>query len=251
MRPREASGDCSAWRAWRRGLRRSPIVSIAAAAMLAVLAAGCSTGTAGSTGSTTTTAGMSAAAVRVLQVGLTKVGCYTGSIDGVNGSATKQALRAFQSATGLSVDGIDGPKTQSTLAAAQNAGTKICSTSGSTTTTARTGTTTTAASGVPAAATAAINSYETANGPAAGTWQITSSQVSKVDPSYVYFQIGPTAGHETTVQGGYGFAHLQSGTWSVIGFGSAQVGCPPGAAGNAVVPSTVLAEFGFSCPPAS
>jgi hypothetical protein len=101
---------------------------------------------------------------------------------------------------------------------------------------------------VPAAATSAINAYEAANGPAAGTWVLASSSLSTVDPTYVYFRIGPAAGHENTVQGGYGFAHSSGGSWSVIGFGSADVGCPPGAAGNQVVPTNVLAEFGMSCP---
>jgi hypothetical protein len=34
----------------------------------------------------------------------------------------------------------------------------------------------------------------------------------------------------------------------VVGFGSAEVGCPPGAPGNAVVPAAVLAAFGLPCP---
>ena len=103
-------------------------------------------------------------------------------------------------------------------------------------------------SSVPNGATAAINRYETQNGPGAGKWVIESSQVSKVNPMYVFFRIGPAKGFEDSVQGGYGFA-LDSGTsWNVIGFGSAMVGCPGGGAQTAVVPSAVLAEFGFGCP---
>ena len=106
----------------------------------------------------------------------------------------------------------------------------------------------TPAPSVPNGATAAINSYETQNGPGAGKWVIESSQVSTVDPNYVFFRIGPAKGFEDSVQGGYGFA-LESGTsWSVIGFGSALVGCPEGASQTAAVPSAVLAEFGFGCP---
>lgn len=106
----------------------------------------------------------------------------------------------------------------------------------------------TPASSVPNGATAAINSYETQYGPGVGKWVIESSQVSKVNPNYVFFRIGPAKGFEDSVQGGYGFA-LESGTsWSVIGFGSALVGCPGDAAQTAVVPSAVLTEFGFGCP---
>ena len=106
----------------------------------------------------------------------------------------------------------------------------------------------TPASSVPNGATAAINGYETQNGPGVGKWVIESSQVSKVNPNYVFFRIGPAKGFEDSVQGGYGFA-LESGTsWNVIGFGSALVGCPGDAVQTAVVPSAVLAEFGFGCP---
>jgi hypothetical protein len=104
------------------------------------------------------------------------------------------------------------------------------------------------ASSVPSGATAAINSYETQNGPGAGKWVIASSQVSKVNPMYVFFRIGPAKGFEDSVQGGYGFA-LDAGTsWKVVGFGSAMVGCPGGGSQSPVVPAAVLTEFGFGCP---
>ncbi len=103
-------------------------------------------------------------------------------------------------------------------------------------------------SSVPIAATAAINGYETQNGPGVGKWVIASSQVSKVNPMYVFFRIGPAKGFEDSVQGGYGFALDSGGTWSVIGFGSALVGCPASGSQTAVVPAAVLAEFGFGCP---
>jgi hypothetical protein len=103
---------------------------------------------------------------------------------------------------------------------------------------------------VPSGAIAAINSYETQNGPGVGKWVIESAQVSKVNPMYVFFRIGPAKGFEDSVQGGYGFA-LDSGTsWSVVGFGSALVGCPESGSNAAVVPSAVLTEFGFGCPSA-
>lgn len=106
----------------------------------------------------------------------------------------------------------------------------------------------TSASSVPSGATAAINSYETQNGPGVGKWVVESSQVSEVNPMYVFFRIGPAKGFENSVQGGYGFAFDSGASWSVIGFGSAMVGCPGGGSHTAVVPSAVLAEFGFGCP---
>jgi hypothetical protein len=106
-----------------------------------------------------------------------------------------------------------------------------------------------AGSSVPSGATAAINRYETQNGPGAGKWVIASSQVSKVNPKYVFFTIGPAKGFENSVQGGYGFALDSGASWKVIGFGSAMVGCPTSGSHDAVVPSTVLKEFGFACPP--
>ncbi len=144
-------------------------------------------------------------------------------------------------AEGLGVDGVNGLSTKSKLVAATAAGAQVCA--WTTTTNGSTVTTTTTASAAPAEATAAINAYETANGPPAGTWQITSTQVSSVDPSYILFRVGPTPGHQNTVQGGYGFVHGQSGTWTVVGLGSTQVGCPPGSVQTPVVPIAVLTGF--------
>jgi hypothetical protein len=103
-------------------------------------------------------------------------------------------------------------------------------------------------SSVPRAATAAINRYEAQNGPGFGKWVIQSSQMSKVNPMYVVFRIGPAKGFEDSVQGGYGFARDSGGSWSVIGFGSAMVGCPISGTHTATVPHAVLTEFGFACP---
>lgn len=241
--------------------RRRSSTGIAALAVLitvASLLAACSSNSTTSTTSTTaaststTAKGMSVAAVKLLQTGLAKVGCYTGQIDGVVGTLTTNAVKAFQRAVGLTADGVDGARTSAKLAAADAAGTKVCTTTSSTTTSSTTPGTTTTTSGsgstVPAAATSAIDAYETAHGPAAGTWVVASSALSTADPTYVFFKIGPAAGHENTVQGGYGFVHNAGGSWSVTGFGTSEVGCPPGATGNQLVPATVLAEFGVSCP---
>jgi peptidoglycan hydrolase-like protein with peptidoglycan-binding domain len=245
----------------RGGRRPVPTWMAAFTGLLVVasVAAGCSSSSTTATttskapsSSSTTTAGLSAAAVRILQAGLAKVGCYTGKVDGVSGPLTTKAVRAFQTASGLPADGVYGSATKAKLLAAENAGNRVCSTTPASTTTTSSGaaTTTTAPAfpGVPSAAVTAIASFETAHGPAAGSWQITSATLSTVDPSYVYFKIGPAPGHESTVQGGYGFAHDQGGGWTVVGFGTSGVGCPPNNAQNELVPTGVLSEFGVSCP---
>ena len=95
---------------------------------------------------------------------------------------------------------------------------------------------------------ASINAWMAANGPTAGTWALTSTSISTVDPTYALFRIGPAPGYENSVQGGYGFVHQSGGTWTVTGFGSAGVGCPPGTATYPAVPAAVLAGFGVTCP---
>ena len=99
----------------------------------------------------------------------------------------------------------------------------------------------------PGPALSAITTYELKHGPAIGTWLLTALQASIADPSYVMFRISPASAKDTNVQGGYGFVHRKGTTWTVVSFGSDAVGCPPGAAGNAVVPGRVISSFGFSC----
>ena len=135
---------------------RARLVGIGALAAAALVAAGCSN-TPGGSSAPTTTASTSGASVRALQTALTKVGCYTGSIDGIAGPATTRAVRSFQAAVGLSVDGIAGPSTEGQLRAAAKDGTTVCSKSSSTTATVPSTTTTTtaaAASGAPCTAAA-------------------------------------------------------------------------------------------------
>ncbi len=55
--------------------------------------------------------------VRLLQQLLTDLGFYTGPIDGIFGSATQEAVRAFQASRNLGVDGIVGPRTREALLA--------------------------------------------------------------------------------------------------------------------------------------
>ncbi len=49
--------------------------------------------------------------VRKIQTKLKNWGYYTGSVDGIYGSRTESAVRAFQRKNGLTADGIAGPKT--------------------------------------------------------------------------------------------------------------------------------------------
>ena len=53
--------------------------------------------------------------IEIAQEKLTDLDLYTGFIDGINGSQTKNALKEFQKLAGLVVDGILGPKTKLAL----------------------------------------------------------------------------------------------------------------------------------------
>ncbi len=50
-----------------------------------------------------------------VQKKLSELGLYSGEIDGINGSRTKNAIKNFQNKAGLTPDGIIGPKTLSAL----------------------------------------------------------------------------------------------------------------------------------------
>lgn len=52
---------------------------------------------------------------KVIQQKLKRWGYYTGSVDGIYGSKTREAVKYFQRKNGLSVDGIVGPKTAAAL----------------------------------------------------------------------------------------------------------------------------------------
>ena len=53
--------------------------------------------------------------VELLQLALRRAGAHTLNIDGIFGSATKEALRIFQADNGLSADGIAGPASHRAL----------------------------------------------------------------------------------------------------------------------------------------
>ncbi|MGH9093426.1 MAG: hypothetical protein ACRDZR_18895 [Acidimicrobiales bacterium] len=96
-----------------------------------------------------------------------------------------------------------------------------------------------------AALAAAVAAFQASQGVGASTYEITGTAVSGVDPTWARFSVGPTPASQDTFQGGYGFLHQAGGTWTVVGFGSAEVGCSPQSGG---VPPAVLAGFGDSCP---
>ena len=64
---------------------------------------------------TTLREGSKGTEVKKLQTRLKELGYYTGSIDGVYGSGTIKAIRAFQERNKLTVDGVAGPSTQKVL----------------------------------------------------------------------------------------------------------------------------------------
>lgn len=60
--------------------------------------------------------------VRTVQQKLKRWGYYSGSVDGIYGSATKKAVEYFQRKNGLTVDGIVGQKTYASLGMMEQAG---------------------------------------------------------------------------------------------------------------------------------
>ncbi|MGN0777966.1 MAG: peptidoglycan-binding protein [Aristaeellaceae bacterium] len=63
--------------------------------------------------------------VKELQQALRTLGLYKGKIDGVYGSGTTKAVKAFQKSKGLTQDGIAGSKTLAALRKAGQAGTTV------------------------------------------------------------------------------------------------------------------------------
>ncbi|MBR7072526.1 MAG: spore cortex-lytic enzyme [Eubacterium sp.] len=61
--------------------------------------------------------------VRNIQTKLKSLGYYKGSVDGIYGTQTKNAVTAFQKNCGITVDGIAGPQTLLYLGLGTNSGT--------------------------------------------------------------------------------------------------------------------------------
>lgn len=59
--------------------------------------------------------GASGETVRTIQTKLKRWGYYSGSVDGIYGSATVEAVKSFQRKNGLTADGVCGKKTLAAL----------------------------------------------------------------------------------------------------------------------------------------
>ena len=64
-----------------------------------------------------------------IQTKLKRWGYYTGSVDGIYGSKTVEAVKYFQRKNGLTVDGIAGPKTLSAMGINSSSGSSSSSSS--------------------------------------------------------------------------------------------------------------------------
>ncbi len=69
--------------------------------------------------------------VRQIQEKLKRWGYYNGSVDGIYGTKTLNAVKAFQRKNGLTVDGIAGPKTLNAMGISNSSGNSSSSTSNS------------------------------------------------------------------------------------------------------------------------
>ncbi len=63
--------------------------------------------------------------VRQIQQKLRQLGLYSGSVDGVYGTATQKAVRQFQKNCGITADGIAGPKTLLYLGLGSGSGSSV------------------------------------------------------------------------------------------------------------------------------
>ena len=127
-------------------------------------------------------------------------------------------------------------------------GTEATTTSSSSTTTLPSTTTTTVAA-APCGGAGALPPAVQAS-PVAGINEIPTSnytvdvQALTGDGQYAKFGLAPAPGYEATFQGGYGVAHCVGGAWTVVDFGSSDVGC---AGGTGEVPGDVRAALGLEC----
>jgi len=135
-------------------------------------------------------------------------------------------------------------------AACGGAGAGSTARTASTSTTASTTTTTDAAS-LPCDGPTAVPAAVRAS-PVAGlnqnptVYQVENVSTAASDPTWGRFDTLPMPGQEGTYQGGSGLVHCVAGAWAVTDFGTAEVGCPGGAA--APPPAAVAADLGIDCP---
>ena len=141
---------------------------------------------------------MSAEELEIWQSDLAAVKCYPGAIDGANGPQTEAAVKAYQSAKGLTVDGLLGPQTEGALKESVAAGETVCTTSDEA-----------AASAGSGAATASLSS----SGYGPMTFALGTCSVSS-DPSSTYVTI---EGQANNLSISADVAPPESGTLSVDG----------------------------------
>jgi hypothetical protein len=118
-----------------------------------------------------------------------------------------------------------------------------------TTTTLATTTTTSGANlpcGGPATVPAAVRASGVAGLQMPTQYQVQNVSVAPSDPTWARFDALPLPGQESTYQGGSGLTHCAAGSWTVIAFGTAEVGCPGGA--GTPPPSAVRNDLGIDCP---
>lgn len=130
--------------------RTSWIAAAVVVAMVLVPAAACSgdDSSDGDSGDGTTTTLAEGQTIRFdeqVQKDLAAVGCHPGTVDGVMGPKTDEAIKAFQAASGLTVDGELGPDADRALRTAVDDDEKVCGADAPTTTAAPDASTTTAA----------------------------------------------------------------------------------------------------------
>ena len=80
--------------------------------------------------SSTYTLALTTSQTKTMQTKLKRWGYYTGSVDGIFGSKTRQAVKLFQKKNGLVVDGIVGKKTLAALGMSTSGSSSTSSSSG-------------------------------------------------------------------------------------------------------------------------
>ncbi len=95
---------------------------------------------------------------------------------------------------------------------------------------------------IASAVQAAAVAYQTRQGVAPDSYVVSVVAISTVEATYALFRVSAARPGEQ-FQGGYGIAQERAGSWKVVAFGTAAVGCAPGPA----VPSRVLTGFGLAC----
>ena len=94
-----------------------------------------------------------------------------------------------------------------------------------------------------------VTDFVVGEGIAAEDFTVTAT-ISTVDPTWGRFIEEPTPAAMATFQTTYGYGRFVDGAWTIVGYGSAEVGCPGGPPGTEV-PAEVLLAFGDVCPPSA